>query len=136
MGDKMSVEQIKAQKLFETAHRDPHLKMKLLANPKEVAKEWGVKLEDHVVERLKNLGAFIALADEAVSGKVFRCFPPEVCYPPLVWQKNATLELVRDLFFDRPFIIKKDWVFYPPDVLTRVEAKIDKNLNLDKGRLG
>jgi hypothetical protein len=44
------------ENLFNTAHKDPELKRRLLSQPAEVAKEWNVQLDKRDVERLTKIG--------------------------------------------------------------------------------
>lgn len=123
--------EVRMEELFDAAHKDPHLRMKLLENPKQVAKEWGVVLEDREVSRLLKVGAFLELANEAQSGKLFRC-DPRVCYPATVWQKHSLLELIKDLVIDVR-IRWKDEIFYPaPDFLKEIDIKLDKRFGFLK----
>lgn len=119
--------------LFRAAHKDPHLKMQLLENPERVAKQWRVVLEKSEIDRLRSVGAFMDLANEAQSGKLFRC-DPRVCYPITIWQKQSLMELIKDLVVDiRIRGPKIDWVYYPaPDIINAIELKLDKKLGLMK----
>jgi hypothetical protein len=112
----------KTQELFEAANRDAQLKARLLANPRKVAEEWGVKLEERAVERLTKLGAFVELANEVAQGSVFRC-DPRVCYPVDVWLRSEAVHLIRRLVYYH--------IFYPPpDRIRGIEDRISQNLGL------
>jgi hypothetical protein len=119
--------EMKFKELFEEAHRDPVLKMKLLNHPEAVAKEWGVNLGEREIGRLKKVGAFLELSNELKSGRVFRC-NPQVCYPVTVWFRNEAISLLREYVI----ILKKDCIFYP------AERQIDHQLGLEQmaGTLG
>ena len=111
--------------LFESAHKDRHLKLRLLADPQKVAEEWGVKLGDRETQRLTKLGAFVELATELREGSIWRC-DPRVCYPVATWLRSETVRLVRDLV--------KYHVFYPPRHLHRLDERISQNLGLPRRR--
>lgn len=111
----------KLSRLLEAANGDRHLKLMLLADPRKVAKEWGVELGDREAERLQKLGAFVELATEVSQGSVFAC-DPRVCYPVFTWLRFETIRLVRSLI--------RYHVFYPAPQFDRVEHRIDRNLGL------
>ena len=56
------------------------LKMRLLSEPEAIAKEWGVEIGASEAARLRKVGAFAELADEA-RRTLFRVCDPKVCYP-------------------------------------------------------
>ena len=123
--------------LFESAHKDRHLKLRLLADPQKVAEEWGVKLGDRETQRLTKLGERLQerdpvrgpqlheLATELREGSIWRC-DPRVCYPVATWLRSETVRLVRDLV--------KYHVFYPPRHLHRLDERISQNLGLPRRR--
>ena len=115
----------KLSSLFDAAHKDRHLKLRLLSEPERVAEEWGVKLGKRETERLRKLGAFVELATELRVGSIFRC-DPRVCYPVSTWLRWETVRLVRDLV--------KYHVFYPAPQLGRLEERINQNLRLTRAR--
>jgi hypothetical protein len=117
--DEKQTRQLK--ELFEAAHKDPALKMKLLAHPEEAAKERGVVLGDREIERLKKVGVFLELSNEIKSGRVFQC-NPQVCYPTTLWFRNEVVELIKEYMI----LEKRDWVLYP------MERRIDRKLGLDQ----
>jgi hypothetical protein len=119
----------KLEELFAAAHKNPQLRMELLEDPQRVAEKWGVELPERTVTRLRKVGAFLELADEAKSRRLFRC-DPRVCYPATLWQRQSLLELVKELVIDVR-LKKGDEVFYPaPELLPAVEVKLDRNLGL------
>ena len=65
------------QELFEAAHRDRNLKMRLLSHTEAVAKEWGVEIGGRGSCTARKVGAFAELADEAKHGTLFRVPVPE-----------------------------------------------------------
>lgn len=110
-------------KLLQAANVDESLKSRLLAQPKEVAKEYGVDLTAVEVQRLTKLGAFRELATELRHGAVIRC-DPRICYPADVWLRVEATRLIR--YFIRYF------VFYPADRfrLPNLEDRISGNLGI------
>jgi hypothetical protein len=110
-------------KLLQAANLDESLKSRLLAQPKEVAKEYGVDLNAAEVQRLSKLGAFRELANELRHGAVIRC-DPRICYPADVWLRVEARRLIR--YFIRYF------VFYPADRfrLANLEDRISVNLGM------
>jgi hypothetical protein len=109
-------EERRLEELLEAAHRDRQLKLRLLAKPREVAKEWGVELADPEVARLEKLGAFVDMAEEAKRGRLFLRCDPRVCYPSTVWLRQAALELAEAMV---RIIRWPDPIFYPADPLLR-----------------
>jgi hypothetical protein len=110
-------------RLLNTANLDESLKTRLLSQPREVAKEFGVELTDVEVQRLTKLGAFRDLATELRKGSVVRC-DPRVCYPADVWLRVEAAQLIR--YFIRY------WVFYPADRfrVPGLEDRISANLGM------
>ena len=110
-------------KLLQAANVDETLKNRLLAQPREVAKEHGVELTDTEVQRLTKLGAFRELATELRQGAVIHC-DPRICYPADVWLRLEATRLIR--YFIRYF------VFYPADRfrMPGLEERISANLGL------
>ncbi len=92
----MADENEKLKELVEKAHLDKQFRIKLLTNPDTVAQEMGVKLGKREIERLKKVGAFAELANEAKIGRIFQC-NPHVCYPSTVWLRDEILELLKHL---------------------------------------
>ncbi|UCG59877.1 MAG: hypothetical protein JSU70_10220 [Phycisphaerales bacterium] len=126
-----SREDIKIQELFEAAHKDRHLKLRLLDNPKKVAKEWGIELGPREAERLTKLGAFVELANEVKFGRVWRC-DPKVCYPSTVWLRQELIDLLEGIIRPDP-----DWIKYPPPPLRRIaEHRLNRNLGLLRSQEG
>src|SRR5688572_25102676 len=105
----MTDQEMQIEQLFEAAHKDEALKRRLLSNPREVAKEWNIALEDREVERLTKLGAFVELAQEAKLGRLFRACDPRVCYPATVWLHQELVNLIEDLIVFYPIPHWKDW---------------------------
>ena len=124
---KKSRGEMRLQELLEAAHKDPNLKMRLLHNPKAVAKEWKVELGDREAVRLQKLGAFVELANEAKFGRGFQG-DPTVCYPVTIWFKREILELVKEIV-----VLIPDPIFYPAPILRRTEELLGQRLGL-KGR--
>ena len=117
-------------RLLEAANVDESLKSRLLAQPREVAKQYGVELTDAEVHRLTKLGAFRELAAELRHGAVTRC-DPRVCYPADVWLRVEATRLIR--YFVRYF------TFYPADRFRShsLEERISLNLGmLNRGLRG
>jgi hypothetical protein len=83
--------------MFEAADKDHSFRSQLLANPRDVAKEWGVELDDREVERLIKLNAFLELADEIKWGRLYRFCDPRVCYPSTVWLQDDVIDIIRIL---------------------------------------
>ncbi|HVN55705.1 MAG TPA: hypothetical protein VMT46_15330 [Anaerolineaceae bacterium] len=83
--------------LFEAANRDPALKKRLLANPRQVAEEYKVKLEDEDVEQLTKLGALVELADDVRFGRLYQLVDPRIFYPVSVWRVHEVVSIFRDL---------------------------------------
>lgn len=110
-------------RLLEAANVDESLKSRLLAQPREVAKEYGVDLNATEIQRLTKLGAFRELANELRRGAVVRC-DPRICYPADVWLRLEARRLIR--YFIRYF------VFYPADRfrIPSIEDRISSNLGL------
>jgi hypothetical protein len=110
-------------KLLQAANVDESLKSRLMTQPKEVAKEYGVDLTAGEVQRLTKLGAFRELATELRHGAVTRC-DPRICYPADVWLRVEATRLIR--YFIRYF------VFYPADRfrLPSLEDRISVNLGI------
>jgi hypothetical protein len=106
----MANDRDEVKELFEAAHRDPQLKKRLLAEPEAVAKEFGAKLDDAEVVRLKQLGAFSDMVDELQHGTLYETCDPRVCYPVTVWQKQKFAELMRDY---RYIPRELDPIYYP-----------------------
>jgi hypothetical protein len=113
MAGEVTRAEARLQELLEAAHRDRNLKMKLLSDPEAVAKEWGVELGAAEVARLKKIGAFVELADEAKYGTLFRVCNPMVCYPSTLWLGQEVLHLIE--VFKPPI----DPIGYPPDFMRR-----------------
>lgn len=127
---KQTAAEAKLSELFDAAHKDRHLKLRLLSEPKAVAKEWGVELGAPEVDRLEKLGAFVELAHEAKAGRLFRYCDPRVCYPSTVWLRAEVLELVRDLIIFYP----PRHIFYPPPILRAgLEERLRHNLGPIEG---
>jgi hypothetical protein len=125
-----SRQDVKMQELFEAAHKDRHLKLRLLDNPKKVAKEWGVELGPREVERLTKVGAFLELANEVKFGRVWRC-DPQVCYPATVWLRQELIDLVEGIIIHPD----PDWVKYPGPPVRRIAVdRLNRNLGLRRGR--
>jgi hypothetical protein len=110
-------------RLLEAANADESLKSRLLAQPRDVAKQHGVELTDAEAQRLTKLGAFRELAAELRHGAVTRC-DPRICYPADVWLRLEATRLIR--YFIRYF------VFYPADRFRPhgLEERISLNLGL------
>lgn len=110
-------------KLLQAANIDESLKSRFLADPRGVAKEFGVELADMEVERLSKVGAFREVATELRHGSVARC-DPRVCYPADIWLRFEVARLIR--YFVRYF------VFYPADRLrvSDLEQRVSLNLGL------
>lgn len=111
------------RELLQAANVDDSLKSKLLARPKEVAKEYGVELTEAETERLAKLGAFRQLAIELRQGSVVRV-DPRIFYPADIWLRVEASKLIR--YFVRYF------VFYPADRFRNpgLEDRISANLGL------
>lgn len=123
----MSERDQRIQKLFETAHKDQHLKMRLLDDPEDVAKEWGVELECEEIDRLKKLGGLVEMTNEAKIGRLFRC-DPRVCYPVTLWHKESLIEFLNVLVRDIR-VIKDNLIFYPaPEIMKQVQDRLDRTL--------
>lgn len=106
-------------RLLQEANVDEGLKSRLLAKPRETAKEYGVDLTVAEVQRLTKLGAFRELAADLRRGAVVRC-DPRICYPADVWLRAEATRLLR--YF----------IFYPVDIskLSGVEERISVNLGM------
>jgi len=124
MTGKESNKEIKMKELFEAAHKDRNLRQQLLEDPASVAKKWNVKLESREVERLRKVGAFAELANEAKYGRVFYC-NPQVCYPATVWLRQELIELLRDFIVLPP----GGGVTYPGPIYA-AENRLTRNLDL------
>ena len=108
--------------LLQAANVDESLKSRLLAQPMEVAKEYGVELTEAETERLVKLGAFRQLAIELRQGSVVRV-DPRIFYPADIWLRVEASRLIR--YFVRYF------VFYPADRFRNpLEDRISANLGL------
>jgi hypothetical protein len=120
----------KLMELFEKANQDPTFKMKLLTTPEVVFKEFDVDPRENaqLLQRLKEVGTFVAKANEIINGRVFPR-PNPVFYPVDFFQKAAALDLFKNLYFG-PYVNKKDWIFYPADVFQKVEEVIEKRLQI------
>jgi hypothetical protein len=113
MAGEVTRAEARLQELFEAAHRDRNLKMRLLSDPEVVAKEWGVELGAAEAARLRKVGAFAELADEAKHGTLFRVCDPKVCYPSTLWLQQEVLSLIE--IFKPPI----DPIGYPIDFMRR-----------------
>lgn len=129
MGTNPRTKETDLEGLFEAAHKDANLKMRLLQDPVAVGKEWGVEIGGREAERLQKLGAFAELANEAKRGLIFRC-DPRVCYPVTVWLKWEILELVREIVV--PPIFYPPQVFYPAPIIGRTEQILAQRLGLQR----
>jgi hypothetical protein len=106
---------VRIQDLFETAHKDEMLKRRLLTDPAEVAKEWGVEFGEREVEQLRKAGAFMEVADAVQRGTLYARCDPRICYPVDAWLNRRLVELVREwnpVFYPAPWD-PIDPIFYP-----------------------
>lgn len=131
MPQELGKDDVQLQKLFQAAHRDRSLKLKLLAEPKEVAAAWGVELGDREAQRLGALGAFVQLADEAKFGRLYPICDPRICYPSTVWLFEEVKTLVGSLISDGLAIIDWEHIYYPPPALrARLDQRLRHNLGM------
>ncbi len=126
MAGNRSQKELKLQNLFEEAHKDRSLKIRLLSDPEKVAKERGIEFGKREVERLKKVGAVVEMLNEAKIGRVFRC-DPRVCYPVTLWLKVEILDLIKEIVVVRP---PGGGVTYPGPIIDRVSNRLDRNLDL------
>ena len=114
------------ESLFEAANRDPALKRRLLANPKVVAEEWKVELNDQELEQLTKLGVLVELADDVKFGRLYPK-PGPIFYPISVWKVREVADIIRNLIphisYRGPVSYRgqignahiPQTIFYPPD---------------------
>ena len=133
MIEEKSPEELKLQELFQAAHQDRSLKIRLLNDPKKVAEEWGVELGKSGVERLSKLGAAVEMLNEAKCGRIFQC-DPRVCYPSTLWLKAELMDFMKEFIVIRP---PDEGIRYPlyrfrlPSLdIDRISQKLDGNLRL------
>lgn len=115
------------KEMFEAAHADPQLKMRLLKDPEAVAEEFNASLGKREVERLRNVGVFSNMANEAINGRIFQC-DPRVCYPATHWFKLEIGKLLKEYVIAFP---RKD-IFYPAPILHQLDERLDSVLKLRK----
>ncbi len=118
---------IRLKEMFEAAHADPNLKMRLINDPETVAREFKVTISGREADRLRSVGTFAKMANEAVNGRVFQC-DPRVCYPATHWFK---LELVK-LFREYVITFPPKEIFYPAPVVQRLDERLDSVLRLKR----
>jgi hypothetical protein len=129
-------------RLFETAQIDQNLKKRLLEDPAAVGKELGIVFEDSEVKRIKRAAAFLDLIDETRSGRIrirrpigYPAFPRghpifypifyPIGYPIINWEKNALLDLFKDLIVD-----VRLYENGAPELIKEIDAKLEKKMGL------
>lgn len=126
MADKKDNDQ-QLKEMFEAAHADPHLKKRLLDNPEKVAKEFNVSLGKREIARLRSVGVFANMANEAINGRIFQC-DPRVCYPATHWFKLEIGKLLKEYVIAFP---PKE-IFYPAPIFHKLDERLDTVLRLRK----